>query len=250
MSYLKISQCLQQIYPKEIVEHIVNSYAEVQQNYRLEKWKPSELDAGHFVEAVRRLIEKELFGSHTPFSQSLESFNQSVLNRYESATGHESYRILIPRALYSMYCIRNKRGVGHISTISPNKMDASSILSSAKWVLAELIRISGESTPDEAQILVEKVIERQVDLIWDDGETFMILSKKMTAPEKTLVALYKEDKIHIDELRKRVHYQNKSYFKKLVASLKKEKLLDLNDQEICKLSPLGVKRAEQLINKI
>jgi len=245
---MKVEQLLVSRFPAEIVKHVISSYVEVEENYRLEKWKPSELDAGHFVEAVRRLIENELFGNYVSFDKAIGSFNQSVLNKYESATGDESFRIIIPRTLYAMYCVRNKRGVGHISNISPNKMDASFILSSTKWVLAELIRIAGTSSPDEAQQIVDQVMDRQIDLIWDDGETFMILSKNLKASEKVLVALYKEDKVDIEVLRKRVDYKNKSNFKKILHELKKNKLIDLNEKGICKLSPLGIREAESILN--
>lgn len=243
---MKIDQYLCSSYPKEIVDSIVKTYLDVESNYRLEKWKPSELDAGHFVESVRRLVEHELFGSYTPFNKSIGSFNQSALNKYESATGDETFRILIPRVLYAMYCIRNKRGVGHISAISPNRLDASFILASAKWVLAELIRLSGSSSPSEAQSLVAKVVERQVDLVWDDGDTFMIMNKKLRASEKILITLYKEDRIQLEQLRSRVDYKNKTNFRKIVLGMKKDKLLDINVQEICKLSPLGLIEAEQI----
>lgn len=232
----------------EIVEHILSSYTEVEENYRLEKWKPSELDAGHFVEAVRRLLENELTGTYVSFEKSMGSFSQAVLNKYESATGDEEYRIIIPRILYAIYCVRNKRGVGHISNISPNKMDASFILSSTKWVLAELVRLAGSSSPEEAQKLVDMVTDRQVDLIWDDGESFMVLNKKLKASEKALVVLYKEDKIHVEILRARVEYKNKSNFMKILYEMKKEKLIDINDEKLCKLSPLGVKAAEAVVN--
>ncbi len=245
---MKAEQLLVSRFPAEIVKHVISSYVEVEKNYRLEKWKPSELDAGHFVEAVRRLIENELFGNYVSFDKGIGSFNQSVLNKYESATGDESFRIIIPRTLYAMYCVRNKRGVGHISNISPNKMDASFILSSTKWVLAELVRIAGASSPDEAQKIVDQVMYRQIDLIWDDGETFMILSKNLKASEKVLVALYKEDKVDIEVLRKRVDYKNKSNFKKILHELKKNKLIDLNEIGICKLSPLGIREAESILN--
>ena len=245
---MKIKQVLIGKYPEEIVEHVLSSYSEVQDNYRLEKWKPSELDAGHFVEAVRRLIENELFGSYVGFDKSIGSFNQGVLNKYESATGDEAYRIIIPRTLYAMYCVRNKRGVGHISSISPSKMDAGFILCSTKWVLAELVRIAGASSPDEAQKLVDQVIDRQVDLVWDDGETFMILNKKLKASEKVLIALYKEDKVQVETLRNRVEYKNKSNFLKILLEMKKDKLIDVNEAGVCKLSPLGVNAAEAIVN--
>ena len=96
---MRIDNLLKQKFPDKIVIRIVQSYYDIENNYRIGKWKTCELDAGHFVEAVRRLIEHELLGSYTPFSKRLQTFNQNVLNTYESARGNESFRILIPRVL-------------------------------------------------------------------------------------------------------------------------------------------------------
>src|SRR5688572_28399603 len=108
--------------------HILSAYQEVESNYYLKSWKTSELDAGHFVEAIRRFIELRLFGKYTPIGQRLSTFNDAALKAYENAAGEESYRIHIPRVLYSIYGIRNKRGVGHLGLVSPNHMDASFIV--------------------------------------------------------------------------------------------------------------------------
>lgn len=244
----EIQSVLQSTHPNDIVHHLVKSYRDVEDNFRLEKWKTSELDAGHFVETVRRLIENQLFGAYTAFSTAIGSFNQATLNKYEAATGAEEYRILIPRVLYAMYCIRNKRGVGHISTISPNKLDATLILNSAKWVLAELVRLASATSPDQAEQLVDTILTRQVDLIWDDGETFMVLNKKLRAPDKVLLALYKEDRQTVEALRIKVDYKNKSAFNKIIDELQRDKNIALTTDGICKLSPIGVKAAEALVH--
>jgi hypothetical protein len=236
-------------FPAEIVTNVTTSYRHIEEHYRLENWKTSELDAGHFVESVRRLLEFKLFAAYTPFSASIGSFNTQALSKYESAVGLDEYRILIPRVLYAMYCIRNKRGVGHISSISPNKLDATFILHSSKWVLAELIRLSGTTCIDEARHMVDYVLERHIDLIWDDGETFMVLDNKLRANEKFLLVLYKQDRLSVDEVRKRIAYKNKSAFGKIADDLQKEKLIAITAEGICKLSPLGVKRIEELIRQ-
>lgn len=246
----RVQALLEGRFPTEIAQYIVNSYLEVEQNYRLEKWKTSELDAGHFVEAVRRLIEHELQGSYTPFSTALGAFSQSVLTKYESCSGGEEYRILIPRVLYAMYCVRNKRGVGHIASVVPNKLDATFILHSSKWVLAELVRLSASALPEEAKILVDQILYRQVDLIWDDGETFMVLDLKLKAVDKVLLVLYRQDRLAIEDLRSKVEYKNKTAFKKILEDLQGRKLLSITADGFCKLSPLGVRLVEQAILKI
>jgi hypothetical protein len=244
----QINTVLMRQFPKEIVDVLVDSFNEVQRHYRIEEWKSSELNAGHFVEAVRRLLEKELFGNYTPLTETLSSFNQSILNKLESASGDEVFRILIPRTLYAIYCIRNKRGVGHISQISPNKLDATFILNATKWVLAELVRFSSTSIPDEAYILVESIMERQIDLVWDDGETFMILSNKLKTEGKILLTLYKKDYIEIEALRNMLQYKNKTAFRRLVEKMKGRHLIDITPAQVCKISPAGVAEAECIIN--
>ena len=235
-------------YPEELVDTLIQAYSEVLSNYRIEKWKPSELDAGHFVETARRFLEHELTGNHTALNRSLNSFNQTVLNRLESSSGDESFRILIPRTLYAIYCIRNKRGVGHISSISPNKLDATFILNSVKWVLSEFVRISASSTPDEADEIINSILERQVNLIWDDGESYMILDKRLNAEKKILISLYKKDRLKIKNLQSLIDYKNNTHFKKIALKLKANKYIDITQDGTCKLSPLGIKEAEQLIN--
>ncbi len=246
---MPIKDILSKEHPLELVEKLLSSYKDIEKNYQLSNWKSSELDAGHFVEIVLRIIEHKLLGSHTPLSTSFGSFNQGVLSKFENATGHESYRMLIPRTLFSVYCIRNKRGVGHIGEVSPNELDATYILYAAKWVMAELVRLCSTLSPEEAGALIHQIIERQVEAIWDDGETFMILDSKLRASDKILLVLYKKDNIIDSDIQKSVEYQNKSAFNKILISLKKERLIDYRDDKRCKISPLGCLRAEEILSK-
>ncbi len=241
---MKARDLLLQRYPPELVKLLISYFEEIDRNYRLEKWKPSELDSGHLVEIARRIIDNELLGAYKPINQSLGSFNHSVLGKYESAAGDESLRILIPRALYAMYCVRNKRGVGHVGAISPNKMDTTFILNSAKWVLAEFVRLAGTGNPDEAHAVIDDLTDKHVDLIWCDDETFMILDPKMKAADKALLALYREDNIPIDVLQERIDYKNKTNFRKILKSLESKKLLHCTQNGRCKLSPLGLRDVE------
>lgn len=63
---MNVDAILKSRYPNDVVRVIIDAYREIEGNYILGKWKASELDAGHFVEGVRRALESELFGSFTP----------------------------------------------------------------------------------------------------------------------------------------------------------------------------------------
>lgn len=241
-----LENALRSRFPQEIVDHLLQSYKEVEREFSLSRWKTSELDAGHFVESARRAIEHELFGTYKPFSASLGSFSPVVIQQYEQASGHESFRLIIPRVLYSVYCVRNKRGVGHIGEVSPNHMDATYVLASIKWCMAELVRLSTSLSPAEATSMVDQIVERQVEAIWDDGETFMIMSN-ISASEKVLIALYKRDNTSDSELQELIEYTNRSRFKSILKKLKADKFIDYRTDGRCKLSPLGAEFVEERI---
>lgn len=250
MSSARLRDALATSLPAPIASKIADAYAGMEKSFALGSWKASGIDAGHFVESVRRGLEYELFGSFTPFAESLSSFSQHTLQKYESAPGKkEEHRILIPRALYAAYCVRNKRGIGHVAEVEPNRQDSTFIINSCKWVLAELVRLGGASTHEEAQQLVEQILHRHVGIVWDDGETFMILDPKMKAPERSLVVLYRQSGLAIEALREKVGYQSKARFKAILINLQKDALLSITPSDTCKLSPLGVRKVEELLLK-
>jgi hypothetical protein len=240
---------LEKAYGSDIAANVIDSYKEIEQNFVIQKWKTSELDAGHFVESVRRLIEFELYGSYTPFSQKLSTFTDDVLKKYENASGNDSYKILIPRMLKSIYNIRNKRGVGHISTISPNEMDATVIMQSVKWVLAELVRINSALTITETQKLIASIVERQIDLIWKDNGITRILNTELKTEEKIIILLLDESPQTEQQLLKSSNYSNSTKFRNFLKMLHKQALINYENGK-CTISPTGLIEAEKTIIKI
>lgn len=250
MAIATVKAILVNKYGADIAEKLLNSYLEIEQNYFLGKWKPSELDAGHFVETVRRIIEFEQNGGvYTPFNRPIPNFNDVALTQYEGGTGHESIRMLIPRVLKSVYNIRNKRGVGHIKDISPNEMDATLILYSVKWVLAEITRLASNKTPEETQRLIDNVIERNVELIWKEDEFKRILDTSVQTKDQVLVLLYDESPQTAEILRGNIEYRNKTNFEKVLRRLHDKNLIDFR-RGICKISPSGRLAAERIIKEI
>lgn len=236
-------------YNAELADHIIKSFSEIQTNYVLKKWKPSELDAGHFVEAARRTIDFVFRGAYTPFNTSLPKFTDAELARYERETSHESYRMLIPRALKAIYNIRNKRGVAHVSDVDPNEMDATYILYTTKWIVAELIRLKSSLSPAHAQQLVNSVVERQIPLLWKEADIETILVPGMPTSDQVLVLLYDKSPRTVLELQQITEYKNTTNFKKILRRLHDKKFVYLSADESCRLTPVGVGEAELLITK-
>ena len=232
---------------REISDIIVDSYKDVERSYFLKYWKVSELDAGHFVEAVRRFIELQLFGAYTPLGKTLPNFNDSEMKRYESAKGEETYRIHIPRLLMVIYGIRNKRGVGHISSISPNHMDATFVLSAVKWILADLVRVNSSVGPDETSLIVDHIVERTVEGMWEEGDVTRIIADGLSLKEKILFLLYSKNSMSDEDMFNIIEYSNKSYMKKLLRGMHSSRIIEYKKDGVCVLSPKGISLAEEIV---
>jgi hypothetical protein len=236
-------------YPADVVDALISSYTEIENNFALGKWKASELDAGHFVEAARRMLESTLFGSHTPLGVELPKLTDKEMVRYENNSGDDEFRILIPRVLRSIYGIRSKRGIAHVGAVSPNEMDATLILYSTKWVFAEFIRkASGTSTTD-AQRAVDAIIERRLSLLWKHNGLTRVLSKVGTR-EQILVLLYDESGQSMDRLRNAIEYKNVTDFRAILRRLHTARLIEFAADQTCTISPKGIIAAEEIIRKI
>ncbi len=246
---MNIEKTLKLNFPHEVVDALLNAYREIEGNFILGKWKASELDAGHFVEASRRLIDFKLFTIYREIGKSLPNFSDAELKRYENAAGDESYRILIPRALKAVYNVRNKRGVGHLGVISPNEMDATYILYAVKWVLAELLRLVSGSNPIQAQKTIESIVERRLSLLWKHDGITRILQTGISARAQILILLYDSSPQTDVDLKSIIEYKNLSNFRKIMQRLHNERLIEFKSGALSLITPKGIIEAESVIAK-
>ncbi len=127
--------------PACLVTALLDAYAELKDNFNYERFRPSELEGGRFAEAAIRIVQHLSTGSHNPMGSPLPSFDKivSALEKLPSASAHDSLRIHIPRSLWAIYGVRNRRDVGHIGgDVSPNRADAHFVVAVCDWILAEL----------------------------------------------------------------------------------------------------------------
>jgi len=242
-----VHSTLQAASNKDITDNILSTFVEIEKKYYLQEWKTSELEAGHFVEAVLRFIELKLTGSFTPIGKQLPKLNIALLNKFENLTGNESYRLLIPRVLLAIYNIRNKRGIGHLSTLAANKQDATFILSSCKWILSEMFRIEATVDITKASETVEMIGERTVEAIWDIHGRKRILHSGLGIREQILILLFDKSPSTFTELKTSIESKNDSYLRRIIKDLHTNRILENIEDGNCYLSPKGRIVAEKLV---
>lgn len=126
-------------------------------------------------------------------------------------------------------------------------MDATYVLASCSFVMAELIRVFHGCSTLEAQSTVDALVERKVPLVWEFGGGKRVLSPKMLASDKVLLLLYSEPSwVQIADLFDWARYSNKSQFDtRVLAPLDKKALIELDlRRRRCLITPLGIQRVE------
>lgn len=236
-------------FPDELVDALISAYIEIKTNYIINKWEPSELNGGKFAEATIRMMQFVCSGNYIPIGTPIRNMFNEIRQLEQSSTSIlDSYRLHIPRCLGAIYNIRNRRGVGHLSgDVNPNKADALLIITLSEWILAELYRINYEVPLDEAQALIDNLVSRKLELVFEVNGVKRILNPKLSIKDKILLLLYsfEQQSITIDELLKHLKYDNKNYLKsKVLLSLDKDQFIELDDSENIFILPPGIHYVE------
>ena len=153
--------------PAALRAPLLDAHREIVQNYAESRWEPAELNGGKLCEVVYSIAEGALNG-RLPDCPAKPRNMVSACQRLEqtppnpAVVGDRSFRIQIPRAIVFLYEIRNNRGVGHVGgDVNPNHADATVVLATSNWLLAELIRVFHSVSLREAQETVDVLVERK-----------------------------------------------------------------------------------------
>lgn len=192
MSLNRIKAALVIRFPSNIVDELIDCYSEQKRNFFLGNHRPNEIEGGRFSEAAFRLLEHFTGLPITPLGTQVNTDTLiRTLQQLPSANFNESVRLHIPRTLRVIYDIRNKRDVAHLADgIDPNLQDSSFVFSALDWILAEFIRISGGTTPDEAFNLVKSVTVHSIPAIEDFNGFLKTLKPSLGPSDRILLLLY------------------------------------------------------------
>jgi hypothetical protein len=246
---IRPSQALAAI-PTGLRDPLLKEYESIVQNYMERRWSPSELSGGKFCEIVFTILQGHAKGPYAAKPSKPPNFVDAC-KKLESNTGvPRSFQVLIPRTLPALYEIRNNRGVGHVGgDVDPNHMDALAVLSLSNWIMAELVRVFHSVSVEEAQALVDGLVERRIPLVWQGDDVKRVLDPEMGLREQVLVLLASTTgKVGADDLLKWTDTKNKAYFWKLLRKMHKAREIELNETHgVAYLLPPGSKAVEQLL---
>jgi hypothetical protein len=235
---------------------LISSYIEIVRNYAESRFEPAELNGGKLCEVVYTIIDGATVGVFPAVPQkpanlvdACRAIEQRPAN--PARVGDRSLRILIPRLLPYLYEIRNNRGVGHVGgDVNPNYSDATAVLSCAKWIMAELVRIFHAVSLEEAQVAIDALVEKKHPIIWEMDGVKRVLDPNLNAYDQVLLLLYSSnDWITDGILRDWIEYKNVTNFRdKILTPLHRERAVEYeSDNGRVRITPRGNKDVEARI---
>jgi hypothetical protein len=242
------------VLPATLRDDLIDAFNEIITSYREHRWEPSELNGGKLCEAAFTIVKGYLDGGNYPVrARKPAQFPQACLaleQTYAQVPDSRSARILIPKMMIGLYDIRNNRGVGHVGAeVDPNYMDATVVVSTSKWLVAELVRLLHTLTTDEATDIVEGLIEREVPWVWTHEDTKRVLRTGLTWKEQTLVLLLTDTEpvAESDLVRWLEHKSVSNYRRDVLRPMHRDRLIDYDEaKRTIRLLPPGVTAAETL----
>lgn len=233
---------------------LLKSYRGLKAAYRERNFDSCGLRAGRFCEVLLRWVQSEVTARHTPFGVKIGNFKDECarLETMPAASGHDSVRILIPRALNFLYTLRNKRGIGHEGgDVDANEIDASVAVRIADWCICELVRLKYAISLEEAQAVCDAVAQREVPTVWEVLGKRRVLIAGLNYSEQTLLLLYStaESSVPAEDLIEWTEYSNpRLYRRDVLRRLHRARLVEYDeDLEVVVLSPNGVERVETVL---
>ncbi len=243
--------------PTQFRTRILDRYRSLKSAYTDRQFDTCGLRAGKLGEVLLRYLQNELTGSYVPFGDKIKNLTDECLRleRLPAAAGHESFRVLIPRALNFSYTLRNKRDVGHVGgDVNANEIDAATAVRLMDWCLSELIRVTLAIPLEEAQAVLDAIAERQIPLVWAvPGGRKRVLDPSLSQADQALVLMYEdvETAVLVEDLADWVGARRLDHFKeRIVRPLHKKALIHFDSEtQTVILSPTGAAAAEVVIRR-
>lgn len=236
--------------PSALRAELIAEYDKIVRNYREDRWEAAELDGGRFCEIAYTICKGYLDGqNYAAKSTKPPNFPEacSALGKSPTSTGPQSIRIGIPRVLVGLYDVRNNRGVGHVGgEVNANHMDATFVLHTVQWVMAEFVRIFHNADTKTATAIVDTLVDRTLPVIWSVGDRKRVLATGLALAKLTLLILYGEPTGRSDsDLASDLEQSRLANYKRVLRALHEDRFVEYGSDGNVEISPKGSKLVEE-----
>lgn len=241
--------------PPSLRDELLVAFRNIEQNFREGRWEPSELNGGKLCEVVYSILKGYVAGAFPKKATKPRNMvDECKALEKASPTFPRSIRIQIPRMMIALYEIRNNRNVGHVGgEVDPSYMDAMCVLHISKWIVAELVRVFHDVSPEEATSAVEALSDREMSLVWTINGVSRILNTSLSMMDKTLLLLYAAPAgLQESDLLRSVEHSNPTVFRRdILRKAHKRRWLEYDAANTkATISPVGSQIIEKKLSSL
>lgn len=182
----QVRSALKVAVPESILTQVLDHHQELSVALLARDWEKCLVRGGKLAESIMRFVHYLRTGKVV----NRISVQTEIEEAQKSASlGSSAVRVMIPRHARVLYDHRSKRGGAH-SSFDPNEMDSLVSASIADWLVAELLRLYGQTPPREAIALVKGLTRKRVPYV-DEIDGDLVVLPATSAREGIGLILYK-----------------------------------------------------------
>ena len=176
-----------------LARQLLKEFIDAERRFVLGDWEPATLDGGQFAEIAARIVYHVDSGNLNR-RKSLDNclkYVEDPTNNNAHAFPHRRSALHLCRVIRTLYKFRSQRGAVHIDPdYTANELDSSLVVSLARWIAAEVLRLfwTGD-TADVAQV-VREIVRYEVPAILTLGDQRLVLRTDCSVEEEVLLLLH------------------------------------------------------------
>jgi hypothetical protein len=215
--------------PTTLSDKLIEEYLEIKKHFAMNDWGPGQLKGGRFGEVMLRIYQHLLGQPVTPFGTDIVAAEKTrILNLVQSAGSIDDHvRQKTVPLIRLLLDFRNNRDSAHLGGFDANSMDTLFVMTSATWILCELVRVYGGYPMKEAQEIVDGLSSKDYPVIVERGGEVFIARHDLDVKQEVLVLLTRNASAQAPFLLSKVGDSNKSRARNKLAEMVKDKLIGL-----------------------
>ena len=184
--YREVKSALAAAIPDPVLTQLLDHHRELKRALLTRDWEKCLLRSGKMAETLMKFIHY----LRTQKVVKSVSVDKEIQQAENDASLPREIRATVTRHVRVLYEHRSNRGGTHTS-FDPNEMDSRVAASVSDWTLAELLRLYGQLSPDDALSLVQALTRRQVPYVEDIDGDLVPLRPAATIRQDIGLVLYK-----------------------------------------------------------
>lgn len=245
-----INELLKDRFAAQHVDSAVQHFGRMVDDFRKGDWEDAAAKGGKFIEAALKCLWVHV-GEAVPSGRDFSA--GTIMDRLPSKSAFpDTVRLTIPRGCRFAYEIASNRGARHDATeIDANEMDASVVLSSCAWILAEMVRYSQRGSDlAHAKTVVAGVMRKRFPFFEEiDGRVYTDIGDSAFEVALLILARIYPRRLNRAELVASVRRHGHSQNNAAVAVTRVLSYVDDDGNGNLQLRSRGLTKAEELIAK-